>query len=111
MKWALNTYQTAQDWDVERIIEVCQATGYEGVEFLQDFGQQHGIEADTPEAHVLAVARRMREAGLLVASLTSCCIFHAPQEAERWRNIEQVKRVVDQAAGVKLEEIVCTLSS
>jgi len=97
MKWVLNTYQTAQEWDVERIIEVCRAAGYEGVEFLQDFSQSHGIEADAPDTHVLAVGKRMQEAGLLVASLTSCCVFHALEEAERERNIEQVKRVIDQA--------------
>lgn len=97
MKWVLNTYQTAQAWNVERIIEVCQATGYEGVEFLQDFSQQHGIEANAPDTHVLAVGQRMQETGLLVASLTSCCVFHALEEAERRRNIEQVKHVIDQA--------------
>ena len=43
MKWVLNTYQTAQNWEVDRIIQVCQAAGYEGIEFLQDFQQKHGL--------------------------------------------------------------------
>ena len=54
MKWVLNTYQTAQDWEVERIIEVCRATGYEGIEFLQDFKQKHGLEAAAPDEMVRA---------------------------------------------------------
>lgn len=98
MKWVLNTYQTAQDWPVERIIEVCRAAGYEGIEFLQDFKQAHGLEAAAPDEHVLAVKEQVAAAGLIVSSLTSCCVFHSPEEAERRRNVEQVRRVIDQVA-------------
>ena len=105
MKWVLNTYQTAQDWDVDRIIEICQATGYEGIEFLQDFGQAHGLEADAPGERVAEITGKMRAAGLIVASLTSCCVFHAPEEAERRRNIEQVKRVIDQATQMNCDHV------
>ncbi|HTE18967.1 MAG TPA: sugar phosphate isomerase/epimerase family protein [Armatimonadota bacterium] len=97
MKWVLNTYQTAQDWEVERIIEICSATGYEGVEFLQDFQQRHGLEASAPREHVLSVKEKMDGAGLIVSSLTSCCVFHSPEESERRRNVEQVRAVIDQA--------------
>jgi sugar phosphate isomerase/epimerase len=98
VKWVLNTYQTAQDWEVERIIEICHAAGYEGIEFLQDFKQRHGLEASAPDSHVLAVKDAVRDAGLIVSSLTSCCVFHSPDEAERRRNLDQVRRVIDQAA-------------
>jgi len=97
MKWVLNTYQTAQDWELDRIIEVCRAAGYAGIEFLQDFGQPHGLEAAAPDSHVLAVKEKMQAAGLITGSLTSCCVFHDPEEADRRRNIAQVKRVIDQA--------------
>jgi sugar phosphate isomerase/epimerase len=97
MKWVLNTYQTAQDWEVDRIIEVCKVTGYTGIEFLQDFKQQHGLEADATPEHVQAIRLKMASAGLIVSSLTSCCVFHDPAEADRRRNIDQVKRVIDQA--------------
>jgi sugar phosphate isomerase/epimerase len=105
MKWVLNTYQTAQDWDVDRIIEVCRATGYEGVEFLQDYRQQHGLEADVAREHVRAIREKMGEAGLIVSSLTSCCVFHAPEEPERRRNIEQVRRVIDQAVEIGCDHV------
>lgn len=98
MKWVLNTYQTAQDWDVDRIVEICKATGYEGVELLQDFKQTHGVEADASDDHVRAVNDKIRSAGLIVSSLTSCCVFHSPEEAERRRNIDQVRHVIDEAA-------------
>src|SRR2546430_9081020 len=98
MKWVLNTYQTAQDWDVDRIVQICQAAGYVGAELLQDFNQKHGVEASATDAHVLDVKEKVQAAGLIVSSLTSCCHFHAPEETERHRNIDQVKRVIDQAA-------------
>src|ERR687889_748021 len=98
MKWVLNTYQTAQEWEVDRIAEICRATGYEGVEFLQDFNQKHGLEARASDDHVRDVKAKMQAAGLLVASLTSCCVFHSPEADERRRNVDQVKRVIDQAA-------------
>lgn len=105
MKWILNTYQTAQDWDVDRIIDVCRASGYEGVEFLQDFGQKHGLEADAPMDRFVAAREKMQAAGLMTGSLTSCCVFHAPEEAERRRNIDQVKRVIDQAATLACDHV------
>jgi sugar phosphate isomerase/epimerase len=97
MKWVLNTYQTAQDWETDRIIEVCKATGYEGIEFLQDFKQAHGLEAAASNETILAAREKMKAADLITASLTSCRYFHDPEEADRRRNIDQVKRVVDEA--------------
>lgn len=105
MKWVLNTYQTAQEWEVDRIIEVCRATGYAGIEFLQDYQQKHALEADAPAAHVRAIKEKMEAAGLIVSSLTSCRVFHAPEEAERRRNIEQVKRVIDQAVAIGCDHV------
>ncbi len=105
MKWILNTYQTAQEWDIDRIIAVCQAAGYQGVEFLQDFKQRHGLEADASDEHADAIAERMRAAGLIIGSLTSCCAFHSPHEAERQRSIAQVKRVIAQAARMGCDHV------
>src|SRR5437868_5533941 len=79
MKWVLNTYQTAQDWETDRIIEVCRTAGYEGIEFLQDFDQRHRLEADASPEHVAAIKQKMQAAGLIVASLTSCRHFHEPE--------------------------------
>src|SRR5205085_1359932 len=87
------------------IIEVCQATGYEGIEFLQDFKQEHGLEASAPDTEFLAASEKVRGAGLIVSSLTSCCNFHSLEEPERRRNIDQVKRVIDQAALIGCDHV------
>ena len=105
MKWILNTYQTTQEWDIDRIIAVCQTAGYQGIEFLQDFGQRHGLEADASDEHADAIAERMRAAGLIIGSLTSCCAFHSPYEAERQRSITQVKQVIAQAARMGCDHV------
>src|SRR5437588_5531480 len=98
VKWVLNTYRTADDWDVDQLIEICKKTGYEGIEFLQDFKQKHGLEADAPDSHVRAIKEKMQAASLITASVTTCCFFHEPEEADRRRNIAQAKRAIDQAA-------------
>jgi sugar phosphate isomerase/epimerase len=105
VKWVLNTYQTAQEWEVDRIIEMCRETGYAGIEFLQDFQQAHALEAGAPPAHVLAVKEKMAGAGLIVASLTSCRAFHSLEEAERQESIAQVKRVIDQAVTLNCDHV------
>jgi sugar phosphate isomerase/epimerase len=105
MKWVLNTYETAQNWPVERIIETCLATGYTGIEFLQDFKQAHGLEADTPDEHLLSVKEKVANAGLIVSSLTSCRSFHSLEEADRRDSVDQVKRVIDQAVTMGCDHV------
>ncbi len=105
MKWVLNTYETCQDWDVDRIIEVCRSTGYSGIDFLMDFGQRHGVEADAPASHVEAVGRRVMDAGLTVASLTSCMKFDSADSAQRDHSIDQVRRVIDHARAIRCDHV------
>ncbi|HET7558405.1 MAG TPA: sugar phosphate isomerase/epimerase family protein [Limnochordia bacterium] len=105
MKWVLNTYQTCQDWPVEKIIAVCLDAGYAGVEFLMDFKQAHGVEADASPEHVDAVAKQVKAAGLIVASLTSCVTFDSPDAAVRQSKIDQARRVIDHAARIGCDHV------
>ena len=43
MKWSLNTYQTGQNWELDELIRQCKAAGFDGIEFLMDFKQKHGV--------------------------------------------------------------------
>src|SRR5687767_9727084 len=97
MKWVLNTYQTAQDWTVDEMIEMVRKTGYQGIEFLQDFKQKHGWEWDTEKAQVREIRRKMTDAGLEIASVTSCQNFHSLDDAERRASVDRVKRVIEMA--------------
>jgi sugar phosphate isomerase/epimerase len=82
--------------------------GYEGIVFLQDFGQPHGLEASASDDHVRSVREKMAMAGLIVSSLSSSCSFHSLDESERRRNINQSKRVIEQAVIIGCDR-VCVL--
>ena len=97
MKWVLNTYRTCQNWTVDQIINVCLQTGHTGIEFLMDFKQAHGVEADASPDHVTAVARQVRDAGLEVAFVTSCATFDQDDPAALAQSVDKVKRVIDHA--------------
>ena len=95
MKWALNTYQTCQDWELARILEVAEATGYAGVELLMDYEQKHGFEWDTPEDQWQGLKDRVDASGVVISSLTSCQKFHSPEAGERSESVRRVKRVIE----------------
>jgi sugar phosphate isomerase/epimerase len=97
MKWTLNTYQVAQEWDLDHLIEMCQKTGYPYIEFLMDFQQPHGLEWDTPAERFAEVKGKLDAAGLKFGSFTSCQTFDSPDAAERAESVTHVKRVIDMA--------------
>ena len=98
MKWSLNTYQTCQDWELSRILEVAEATGYHGVELLMDYEQRHGFEWNTPEDQWEGLKNEVDASGVVISSLTSCRNFHSPDANERAENVRRVKRVIDMTA-------------
>jgi sugar phosphate isomerase/epimerase len=97
MKWVLNTYQTAQDWTVDEMIDMCRKTGYQGIEFLQDFKQKHGWEWDADAALVASIRQKMADAGLEIASVTSCQRFDSLDDAERRASVDRVRQVIEMA--------------
>lgn len=97
MKWTLNTYEVAQQWELDHLIEMCRKTGYPYIEFLMDFQQPHGLEWDTPAERFAEVKGKLDAAGLRFGSLTSCQTFHSPDPDERAESVKRVKRVIDMA--------------
>jgi sugar phosphate isomerase/epimerase len=97
VKWTLNTYEVAQKWDLDRLIDVCQKTGYPYIEFLMDFEQPHGLEWDTPQERFAEVKQALDAAGLRFGSFTSCQTFHSLDAEERSESVKRVKRVIDMA--------------
>jgi len=105
MKWTLNTYQVGQKWSLSTLIEMCVKTGYPYIEFLQDFGQPHGLEWDTPKRKYLEMKKKLDAAGLQFGSLTSCQTFHAPEASARAESVKRVKRVIDRAKEVGCDHV------
>ena len=97
MKWALNTYQTCQDWELKRILDTAEATGYHGVELLMDYKQKHGFEWDTPENAWDGLKSQVDSSGVGISSLTSCQNFHSENVADREETGRRVSRVIDMA--------------
>lgn len=105
MKWTLNTYQVAQNWELDHLIEMCLKTGYPYIEFLMDFDQPHGLEWDTPRERFIEVKRKLDEAGLKFSSLTSCQKFDSPEADDRAESVRRVKRVIDMAKEVGCDHV------
>lgn len=97
MKWSLNTYQTCQDWELSRILEVAETTGYHGVELLMDYKQKHGFEWDTPANQWGSLKEQVDGSGVVLSSLTSCQNFHSPNADDRAESVRRVKGVIDMA--------------
>lgn len=97
MRWVLNTYQVAQEWTLDEMLDMAKKTGFDGMEFLMDFEQKHGFEWDTPEEKWAPLKEQVGASGLETSSLTSCQTFHSLDDAERAESVRRVKRVVDMA--------------
>src|SRR5260370_22238224 len=94
MKWSLNTYQTAQNWEIDELIRQAKAAGFDGIEFLMDFRQKHGVEANADAAWLGTVKEKVDASGLEFASVTSCATFHSLNEAERAEAMDRASKSI-----------------
>lgn len=97
MKWSLNTYQTCQEWELKRILETAENTGYHGVELLMDFKQKHGFEWNTPKDQWEGLKSEVDASNVVISSLTSCQNFHSEDASDRQETVSRVTRVIDMA--------------
>jgi hypothetical protein len=94
MKWSLNTYQTAQNWEIDELIRQAKLAGFDGIEFLMDFGQQHGVESNADPAWLKTVEDKVDASGLEFASVTSCASFHSLDEGERVEAMDRASKAI-----------------
>jgi sugar phosphate isomerase/epimerase len=86
MKLGFVTYQIAKDWDVDTIIEMCQKTGFEGVEPRTTHA--HGIEIDLTADQRREVRKKFEDSGIELAGLGSAFEYHAVEADEVKENVE-----------------------
>jgi len=98
MKLGLVTYNLAKDWDLDKIIEMCSAHRFEGVELRTSHA--HGVEVDLDAAERKAVRKKFEDSGVELAGLGSAFEYHSPDAGELRRNIEGTKEYVRLAADV-----------
>jgi len=98
MRLGLVTYNLARDWDLPTIIEMCEKTGFEGVELRTSHA--HGVEVTLSKAQRQEVRKRFEDSAVELAGLGSAFEFDSPDPDEVRRNIEGTKEYVILAADV-----------
>ncbi|MBI2195145.1 MAG: sugar phosphate isomerase/epimerase [Planctomycetes bacterium] len=92
MKLGLVTYNLAKDWNVDTIIQKCQANGFEGVELRTT--HRHGVEVGLTDAERRSMRQKFQDSGVSLCGLGSAFEYHAMDPAEVRRNIEGTKEYV-----------------
>jgi sugar phosphate isomerase/epimerase len=98
MHLGLVTYNLAKDWDLDRIIEMCEQHGFEGVELRTTHA--HGVEVDLDPEERAEVRRRFQQSRITLAGLGSAFEYHSNDPEELRRNIEGTKEYARLAADV-----------
>ena len=99
------THQLFADYDLESIIKILEAAGFEGVELRtttdeQPHGQKHGVEPSISQAERARVRKRFEASKVKLTGLGSVCEFQSADAAERNRQVETGKTFVDLAKDV-----------
>jgi len=89
MKLGIVTYNIAKDWNLDTIIEKCEATGMEGVELRTTHA--HGVEVTLSAEEREAVKQKFADSKIELAGLGSAFEYHAVDQDEVRRNIEGTK--------------------
>lgn len=100
------TYNTLKDYDVDTIIRVLQAAGFEAVELRT--GHKHGVEPSIGADERLQVRRKFEASKIRLVSYGTTCRFQSPDPAERDRQLSVAKQFVDLAhdtgaIGIKIQ--------
>ncbi len=85
MKLGFVTYQIAADWDVPTIIEMCNATGFTGVELRTTHA--HGVEVSLSAAERSETRKQFADSGVEIAGLGSAFEYHDTDPAVVRENI------------------------
>jgi sugar phosphate isomerase/epimerase len=100
------TYNTLKNFDVEAIIRVLEAAGFEAVELRT--GHKHGVEPSISQEERARVRRLFEASKIRLVSYGTTTRFQSPDAAERNKQIEIAKQFVDLAhdtgaIGIKIQ--------
>ena len=84
----LVTYNVAREWDLDTILDLLPAAGFEGVEFRSTHA--HGVEIALGPDERAEIRRKCAAAGMKQVSLGTACEFHSPDPAVVRKNVEEV---------------------
>ena len=89
------TYNVLKDYDLEGLIKVLEASGFEGVELRTT--HKHGVEIGISDAERERVRQRFQKSKVRLVSFGTTCEFHSPDAEVRKKNVEEGKRWVELA--------------
>ena len=89
MKVGIVTYNIAKDWDVDTIIEKCEATGMQGVELRTTHA--HGVEVTLSAKEREEVKKKFADSKIELAGLGSAFEYHSTNPDEVRKNVEGTK--------------------
>lgn len=98
MKLGLVTYNMAKDWDINTIIEMCEKTGFEGVELRTTHA--HKVEVDLSADERKAVKQKFADSKVTLVGLGSAFEYHSTDQAEVRKHIEGTKEYIKLAKDV-----------
>ncbi|MGD0696052.1 MAG: TIM barrel protein [Terriglobia bacterium] len=94
-KLGLVTYELAKDWDIETIIQNCEAAGFEGVELRTT--HRHGVEPSISKERRAEVRKRFGDSRVRLVSLGSTCEYQSPDPAVVQHSIVETQQFVELA--------------
>jgi len=86
------TYNVLKDQDLEGVIRILEATGFEGVELRT--GHKHGVEPSIPAVQRRAVRQRFQKSKVRLVAYGTTCEFHSPDEVVRNQQLNIGKQFV-----------------
>jgi len=89
------TYNVLKDHDLEGVIRILEATGFEGVELRT--GHKHGVEPSLSTAERTRIRTRFEKSKVRLVGYGTTCEFHSPDAAERKKQVDLGKQFVDLA--------------
>ncbi len=96
MKLGFVTYQIGQDWNLPTIIDMCQKTGFTGVELRTSHA--HGVETELGKSEIRNIKKLFRESGVDIVGLGTAFEYHAVDPFEVKKNIEGTLQYANLAA-------------
>lgn len=98
MHLGLVTYNLAAEWDLDRIIEVCKASGFEAVELRTTHA--HGVEPELTEQQRNEVRRRFAKSNVVLLGLGTTCEYHSADAEELAAQKQRTMEFIDLAQDI-----------
>src|SRR5574340_807061 len=100
MKLSIDTWVFCAQWPLDKLVEVCRANGYAGIEFRAENDQQHGVELEATAAQRLEIRRKLEDGYLEASCISTSQCLHQLGAKQRRASIDRAKQYVDLAADI-----------